>query len=532
MSQVNKVRVIPAAPKHNTYEALFERKKRVCAYARVSTNKEEQVTSFESQKRYYTNYIQENPEWEFAGIYADEGISGRSMKKRGEFRRMVQDALDGKIDMIMVKSVSRFARCVVDVLTIVDELRQKGVPVIFEKEHLNSIEDDKRTNFMITLYASIAQEESDSLSDSVNWGIQRRNEQGIVRGVRIYGYDMTEDKKYIVNPEQAEVVRLIFSLYLSGLSSKGVANELKKRGIKTYKGFDNWDESTILYMLKNEKYLGNALLQKTILEPWRAKRRTAYADKQMYLVEDNHEAIIDKDTYNRVQRELEFRKTIRSYTKTGRGGYSSLYPFSCKVFCYQCGSVFRRHNYHSAGKTIPTWVCVNHENNGNAVCSQKPIREDELKQAFMRVVNALVADKKAMLRKIQESIEETVGKGDLSGRIEELDKQIQEKQRELVTMMNRARNANEIIMNEGAQNAIMAEIEKLTEQKRHYENTTVENERNSGRVETLIDLAERKVQMTEFNDTLCRALLEKAVVDGKEVTFMLGGGLEIAETLN
>ncbi len=532
MSQVNKVRVIPAAPKHNSYESLFERKKRVCAYARVSTNKEEQVTSFESQKRYYTNYIQENPEWEFAGIYADEGISGRSMKKRVEFRRMVQDALDGKVDMIMVKSVSRFARCVVDVLTIIDELRQKGVPVIFEKEHLNSIEDDKRTNFMITLYASIAQEESDSLSDSVNWGIQRRNEQGIVRGVRVYGYDVTPDKKYVVNPEQAAVVKLIFSLYLSGLSSKGVSNELKLRGIKTYKGYDTWDETTLLYMLKNEKYLGNALLQKTIQRPYIAKKRTSYADKQMYLVEDNHEAIIDKDTFNRVQREFEIRKTIRSYTKTGRGGYSSKYPFSCKVFCYQCGSVFRRHNFTSAGKTVHTWVCVNHENNGNTVCTQKPIKEEELKNAFVRVVSALVADKESMLKRIQACIDESLGIGDLSGKIEELDKQIQAKQKELVAMMNKAKNADELIMNESAQNAIMNEIGVLTEQKRHYENTTVESEKTCGRVQTLLSLVEKHVQLTEFDDTLCRTLLEKAVVDGKEVTFVFGGGLEVTETLN
>lgn len=532
MEQATKVRVIPAAPKQNSYESLFERKKRVCAYARVSTNKEEQVTSFESQKRYYTQFIQANPDWEFVGIYADEGISGRSMKKRVEFRRMVQDALDGKVDMIMVKSVSRFARCVIDVLSIIDELRAKGVPVIFEKERLNSIEDDKRTNFMITLYASIAQEESDSLSDSVNWGIQRRNEQGIVRGVRIYGYDINDDKKYVVNPEQAEVVRLIFTLYLNGLSSKGIANELKARGIKTYKGLDDWDESTLLYMLKNEKYLGNALLQKTIQKPSRAKHRTSFADKQMYLVEDNHEAIIDEETFKRVQRELEFRKTIRSYTKTGRGGYSSMYPFSCKVFCYQCGSVFRRHNFTTAGKKVYTWVCVNHENNGNGMCTQKPIKEEELQGAFVRVINALVTDKKAMLDKIQESINETVGTDDIDTRIANLDVKTQAKQKELVSLMNKAKNADELIMNEGLQNEIMNEIEKLNEQKKQLENSTVENQKDEKRLKILLDLAGGEAQLTKFDETLCRSILNKAVVDGKEVTFDLGNGLEITETLN
>lgn len=252
----------------------------------------------------------------------------------------------------------------------------------------------------------------------------------------------------------------------------------------------------------------------------------------MYLVEDNHEAIIDKDTFNRVQREFEIRKTIRSYTKTGRGGYSSKYPFSCKVFCYQCGSVFRRHNFTSAGKTVHTWVCVNHENNGNTVCTQKPIKEEELKNAFVRVVSALVADKESMLKRIQACIDESLGIGDLSGKIEELDKQIQAKQKELVAMMNKAKNADELIMNESAQNAIMNEIGVLTEQKRHYENTTVESEKTCGRVQTLLSLVEKHVQLTEFDDTLCRTLLEKAVVDGKEVTFVFGGGLEVTETLN
>lgn len=179
---------------------------------------------------------------------------------------MIDDALNGKIDQILVKSVSRFARNVLDSLTIIDKLRQKGIPVIFEKEKLNSLYDDKRTNFMLTMYASIAQEESDSLSDSVNWGIQRRNEQGFVRKVKTYGYDVL-NKQYVVNEQQAGVVKLIFELYLSGLSYFQISKELKSRGIKSPKGLDRWDTSTIEQMLKNEKYVGDALLQKPSHNP-------------------------------------------------------------------------------------------------------------------------------------------------------------------------------------------------------------------------------------------------------------------------
>ena len=237
-----------------------------------------------------------------------------------------------------MKSVSRFARNVLDSLTIIDKLRQKGIPVIFEKEKLNSLYDDKRTNFMLTMYASIAQEESDSLSDSVNWGIQRRNEQGFVRKVKTYGYDVL-NKQYVVNEQQAGVVKLIFELYLSGLSYFQISKELKSRGIKSPKGLDRWDTSTIEQMLKNEKYVGDALLQKTIAQPWRNRKRSATADNQMYLVEDDHEAIISDEMFERVKREMAYRKTLRANTKSGKGGYSSKYPFSSKIYCYGCGGI-------------------------------------------------------------------------------------------------------------------------------------------------------------------------------------------------
>ena len=329
-----RIRVIPATNSRRLLvdddSPVITRKKRVAAYARVSTGREEQQTSFKSQLEYYTRLILSNPDWEMVGVYADEGISGRSMKKRVKFREMIKDALDGNIDMILVKSVSRFARNVLDSLTIIEQLREKRIPVVFEKEKLNSLQDDKRTNFMLTMYASIAQEESDSLSDSVNWGIQRRNEQGFVRKAKTYGYDVL-NHEYVVNKEQAEVVRLIFELYISGLSYRLISDELQRRNIKSPLGLDRWDESTIEGMLQNEKYIGDALLQKTIVRPWVQKKRSASADSQQYYVEDDHEAIVSDEMFERVKREMEYRRSLRSCTKSGRGGYSSKYPLSSNV---------------------------------------------------------------------------------------------------------------------------------------------------------------------------------------------------------
>ena len=319
MNDERKIRVIPATNSRRLFvdddSPIKMQKKKVAAYARVSTGREEQQTSFKSQMEYYTRLILSNPDWEMVGVYADEGISGRSMKKRAKFREMIKDALDGKIDMILVKSVSRFARNVLDSLTIIEQLREKRIPVVFEKEKLNSLQDDKRTNFMLTMYASIAQEESDSLSDSVNWGIQRRNEQGFVRKAKTYGYDVL-NHEYVINKEQAEVVRLIFELYLSGLSFRLISEELKRRNIKSPSGLDRWDESTIEGMLQNEKYIGDALLQKTIVRPWVQKKRAASADSQQYYVEDDHEAIISKELFFRVQEEIMRRSAMYKSTVT------------------------------------------------------------------------------------------------------------------------------------------------------------------------------------------------------------------------
>lgn len=534
MNDERKIRVIPATNSRRLFvdddSPIIMQKKKVAAYARVSTGREEQQTSFKSQMEYYTRLILSNPDWEMVGVYADEGISGRSMKKRAKFREMIKDALDGKIDMILVKSVSRFARNVLDSLTIIEQLREKRIPVVFEKEKLNSLQDDKRTNFMLTMYASIAQEESDSLSDSVNWGIQRRNEQGFVRKAKTYGYDVL-NHEYVINKEQAEVVRLIFELYLSGLSFRLISEELKRRNIKSPSGLDRWDESTIEGMLQNEKYIGDALLQKTIVRPWVQKKRAASADSQQYYVEDDHEPIISDEMFERVKREMEYRRSLRSCTKSGRGGYSSKYPLSSKVYCYQCGCIFRRHGYQCGDKYIKTWTCSNHKLNGNSVCTQLAVKESELYDSFVRVVNMLIEDKEGMVKKITESIQETLTERLADQANDELAKKIASKERQLVKAVKTAQTAEDLIGGEREREQLITEIEALKQEQKKRSLQVVDLEHTNDRFQALWDMVAEKGKLTEFDGDMFRKIVNRVTVDGKELTYDFGCGITITDSI-
>lgn len=534
MSEERKIRVIPATNPRRLFvdeeSPISIQKKKVAAYARVSTGREEQQTSFKSQLEYYTRLILGNPDWEMVGVYADEGISGRSMKKRVRFREMIKDALDGKIDMILVKSVSRFARNVLDSLTIIEKLREKRIPVVFEKEKLNSLQDDKRTNFMLTMYASIAQEESDSLSDSVNWGIQRRNEQGFVRKAKTYGYDVL-NHEYVVNKEQAEVVRLIYELYLTGLSYRLISIELKNRGIKSPTGLEKWDESTIEGMLQNEKYIGDALLQKTVSRPWVAKKRSASADSQQYYVEDDHEAIISDEMFERVKREMEYRRSLRSCTKSGRGGYSSKYPLSSKVYCYQCGSIFRRHGYNNGDQYVKTWVCANHKSNGNTACTQLAIKETEIQASFIRVANMLLEDKDGMVKKITESIQETLSERISDQANDELKRKIAAKEKLLVKAVKSAQTADDLLSGEREREQLISEIEELKKEQKKHSMQVVDLEHTNERFNALWGMVTDKGKLTEFDGDTFRRVVNRITVDGKELTYDFGCGIIITDSI-
>ncbi|CAK7036269.1 MAG: hypothetical protein BACD_00123 [Bacteroides rodentium] len=378
--------VIPATIDRFTASPIASQKKRrVAAYARVSTDQEEQLTSYEAQKDYYTNYIQSREDWEFAGLYADEGKSGCNTKKRDSFRSMIEDALDGRIDLIITKSVSRFARNTVDSLSTIRKLKENNIEVYFEKENIWSF--DGKGEIMLTIMSSLAQEEARSISENCTWGHRKRMSDGKYSAPysRFLGYDKGEDGKFAINEEQAALVRRIFALFLQGRSPAAIAKLLMDEGVKTGWGRDKWYPSTVKIILQNEKYTGCALLQKTYTADYLTKKtKKNKGEVPQYFVEDGHPAIIDKETFETVQRMLSVRKP-------GKNRASCTGLFSSMVRCCDCGGWYGRKIHHSTDKYRKVVYRCNRKYDDGQKCSTPVFTEDELKEIFVKAANSLIS---------------------------------------------------------------------------------------------------------------------------------------------
>ncbi|MDR1606364.1 MAG: recombinase family protein [Streptococcaceae bacterium] len=380
-----KVTTIPATiSKFNQAPINQLTKRKVAAYARVSTEQEEQQTSYEAQIDYYTNYIKGREDWEFAGMYADEGISATNTKKRISFQQMISDALNGKIDLIITKSVSRFARNTVDSLTTVRQLKEKGVEIYFEKENIWTL--DSKGELLITIMSSLAQEESRSISENVVWGQRKRFADGkvTVPFKRFLGYDMGPDRNLVVNQEQAKVVKKIYGLFLKGLSPHAIARQLMEEGILSPAGKQTWHSGIIQSILKNEKYKGDALLQKSYTVDFLTKEKKVNAGEiPQYYVKGNHEAIIKPEVWDMVQNLLAVR------TK-GKNRLSSVNIFSSKIKCGDCGSWYGSKIWHSTSKYRKRiWRC-NHKYDESEKCQTPHLSDEEIKAIVVKAINQLV----------------------------------------------------------------------------------------------------------------------------------------------
>ena len=423
MNTVKKVRTIPAKVQLDN-NINYKSKRKVCGYARVSTDLDEQATSYKAQVDYYTNYIKSNPSWEFVGLYSDEGISGTNTKKRDGFNRMIKDALSGKIDLIITKSISRFARNTVDALVNIRKLKDANVEVYFEKENIYSL--DSKGELMLSLLSSLAQEESRSISLNTTWGKRKSFADGKVSIAysNFLGYDKGEDGKLVINEEQAKVVRLIFSLFIKGLSSFQIKKELERRKIKTPMGKTNWRTSTILSELRNEKYKGDALLQKRYTVDFLTKKQKLNdGEIPQYYVEDNHEGIIDKRLFDYVQVELKKRgEAVRKGHKiTGKN------IFSGKIYCAECGAIYGRKIIHSNDKYRQAIYRCNEKYNGKK-CNTMTVNEEKVKEAFILAYNNL--DKrdlkenyKLIIEKLTDTREQELKINDLKGQLDDVVKE-------------------------------------------------------------------------------------------------------------
>lgn len=361
-------------------------RKRVAAYARVSTDTDEQFTSFEAQVDYYTQKIRANPDWDFVAVYTDEGISATNTKKRDGFKRMIQDAMNGKIDLILTKSVSRFARNTVDTLTHVRKLKEKGVEIYFEKENIYTM--DSKGELLITIMSSLAQEESRSISENVAWGKRAKAAEGKVYlpYKQFLGYKKGPDGLPQIVPEQAKIVESIYRMFLEGMMPSTIAKELTKRGLPSPSGKSRWQPSTVESILTNEKYKGAAILQKTFCVDFLTKKmKPNEGELPQYYVECSHPAIIPPETFHVVQNELKHRKEQRY---SSRGGC-----FSSRIICGECGGYYGPKVWHSTDKYRRViWQC-NRKFKNDKPCSTPHLEEETIKVAFVKAFNRLITNK-------------------------------------------------------------------------------------------------------------------------------------------
>ena len=378
------VTVIPPVYEQLAEDLRFTPEKlRVAAYARVSTEQEEQQSSYEAQVKYYTDYIKSHDDWGLVAVFSDEGITGTNTKKRDGFNKMIAAAMAGEIDLILTKSISRFARNTVDTLQTVRKLKEKGVEVVFEKEGLHSF--DAKSEMVLTIFSSIAQEESRSISENVRWGKEKSMQSGVVYMPygHFMGYRKGEDGRPEVVPEEAAVIRSIYADFLAGKTIAQIADGLTKRGIPTPGGKQKWSVSTVNSILRNEKYKGDAILQKSYTVDYLTKEvRKNTGEKPKYSVTDSHDAIIPRDVFDRAQRELARRRTARP-KKAGNDS-----PFANRLVCADCGAFYGHKVWKSRGKSAiryDVWYC-NHRYTGEVKCETPTLKEDEIKAAFVKVL--------------------------------------------------------------------------------------------------------------------------------------------------
>jgi site-specific DNA recombinase len=504
----------------NPQETQTPKKLRVAAYCRVSTDSEEQLNSYSTQVTYYTNYIKSKPEWEFVGIYADEGITGTSAKKRKEFMRMINDAMNGKIDLIIVKSVSRYARNTVDSLSNVRMLREKGVKIFFEKENIDSL--DPKCDMILSIYSSLAEEESRSISTNIRWSVQKRFEKGkvIMCFNCLYGYGQDKDGNVYIKEDEAEVVRDIYFGFLIGKSYQNIVEELKNRNIPSPKGNNTWSKSTIKSMLQNEKYMGDAILQKTYKRDFLTQRRVKNTGQapQRY-VENNHPAIIDKGTWKAVRAELKRRNELRSVERTGKGRYNGQYAFSGKIVCGLCGGGFRRHNYINDNKKEYVWTCKQHVKS-NKLCHQLPIKEEYLERIFVKTANKLISKREEILSAVKSSVKEAIVELDYKqddDNLIKIDKEIELLQNEIynLSVKRRSKVIDADTYNSESQKA-MSRIDELFAQRDKLVELNTAASLAKVKGEIVGRFLNEQTKLEKFDRDVFEKLVEKVIIKGKD----------------
>lgn len=534
-----KVITIPAKPEAASKPSI-RRQLRVAAYCRVSTDDEEQLTSYEAQQNYYTDKIMTNQDWTMAGIFADEGITGTSARKRPEFLRMIRLCKQKKIDIILTKSISRFARNTVDCLNYIRALRELGIAVIFEKENINTLEAD--SEILITMLGAFAQAESESISANVRWGKRQAMREGkaIIQYDRLYAYQKGEDGKPQIIPDQAEVVQSIYKQYLAGASLRMIKDRLEAEQIPNAAGNARWTITAVRSILSNEKYCGDVLLQKSFVSDCinrKVIRNTGQLP--MYLVQNHHEGIVDRKTFHAVQAEMARRNAGKSPSKknasTGMTSYASKYALSERLVCGECGTLYRRCTWTCKGQKRIVWRCVSRLDYGKKYCHHSPtLDEAPLQRAILAAINSAMSNKDHLIRQLQSAMElelapmpgDHMSLADIEQRLQELGEQVRE-------IVAKAAATKEVQVHAPLLKEIADEMDALKKKRALIESQRQTHEHAFRRIEIATDAMEQtSTNISEWDEALIRQLVDTVkVYSAEKITVYLRGGIEIQQNL-
>ena len=520
---------IPATRQIRSGKNNTMRKMRVAAYCRVSTEEEEQQGSFETQKLYYTEKINSTSEWELAGIYADDGISGIHTKKRDGFNQMIQDCKKKKIDLILTKSISRFARNTLDSIQYVRMLKAIGIAVIFEKENINT--STMNSEMILTVLSAFAQAESESISQNVARGKRMGFRQGkfpFPYG-QILGYRKGLDGKPEVIPEEAEVIRMIFNSYLQGASLLTIKKKLEAGGVLTARGNKKWSSESVQRILQNEKYCGDVLLQKTFIEDVLtgvSKKNTGQLPQ--YYIENNHEGIVTKQMFREVQAEIARRnsKSAANQRKRHQGRYNSKYALSERLVCGDCGSPYKRVTWNIHGRKQIVWRCVNRIEYGTKFCGSSPsIPEEELHRAILKAVQDLAANFTDEVAAQINGILHDIQTGEST--MPNLQEQLEQTQQEFDRLLEMSLDFDEDTP--FLDDRLKKLNNKIKSLKKAIEDSTARQEKVS-QPEML--LSAKDLQIQEYDDALTARIIEKITVRARnEIEIRFIGGYEKAMPL-
>lgn len=529
---------IPANPE---VVRASKRQLRVAAYCRVSTDDEEQLTSYEAQKNYYTDKIMTNKEWTMAGIFADEGITGTSARKRPEFLRMIRQCKQGKIDIVLTKSISRFARNTVDCLNYVRALKELGIAVIFEKENMNTLEVD--SEILITMLGAFAQSESESISANVRWGIRQAMKEGkaTIQYKYLYGYRKGDDGKPEIIPDQAEVVRKIYDLFLSGTPVRGIQEYLNASAVPNINGESKWARSAIDSILTNEKYCGDVLLQKTYIDDCinkKVKKNTGQLP--MYLVQNHHEGIISREAFDAAQAELSRRNAGKSPSKknapTGRSRYSSKYALSDRLYCGECGTRYQRCTWRNRdGSKRIVWRCVSRVDYGSKYCHDSPTLDEEpLHRAVLAAINSAVNDKDNIVYNLKAAMEKELAP--VAGQqlsLSEIDNRLERLNTEFSKVLVEASESGDQAAYSDRFRDIMQKQTALKAQRDEIQRMLAESGKAAAHIEQCRQAAETTPSaITEWDEALIRQVVESVTVEtGSEIIVALKSGASIHQEL-